>query len=346
MTYVREQQILAWHRHEIGGAEFVYDVASVPEGNEDSVYLIVGRTVDGVFKRYIERLDTRVISDAKEMKFMDSCLTYDGRHAEALGDTMTMSEYSGGGWLYTSTITVTCSLSTFVSTDAGVGKEVHITGDDGTIVRVSIDTYVSGTVIRGKPSMTVPVAMRSTAIADWAIAITTAKNLWHLEGQDVSILGDGMVVGSPNNDSYPVYTVANGQVTLDRAYSVIQVGLPYISDIETLNIDTDSVQTIADRNKFVSKVSIHTEKTRGVFIGAEPPSDDATDPLEGLTEIKVRDNEGYLDPVELKSEVLDVNIQPEWNSNGRIFIRQVDPLPMGVLSIMPAGLFPFQGRGQ
>jgi hypothetical protein len=62
-----------------------------------------------------------------------------------------------------------------------------------------------------------------------------------------------------------------------------------------------------------------------------------------LEELKIRDSEGYDDPVSLKTGVVDVAIKSEWNSNGRVFIRQVDPVPLSVLAIIPAGLVPFRG---
>ena len=85
------------------------------------------------------------------------------------------------------------------------------------------------------------------------------------------------------------------------------------------------------------------EETRGVFAGGEPPSDDSTDPLEGLYEFKLRDSEGYDDPVDLETDIIDIILESGWNSNGRIFMRQVDPLPFTLLSVVPSGFLPFRG---
>jgi hypothetical protein len=137
-------------------------------------------------------------------------------------------------------------------------------------------------------------------------------------------------------------TVTDGRITLDRPYSVIHVGLPVTADIETLDIDSTSAQSVADKKKDISHVSMHVESSRGIWIGAQPPPDDDTDPLEGLYELKIRNDEVYDDPISLKTEVVDVIIRGEWNSNGRVFIRQVDPVPLTVLSVIPAGLVPFK----
>ena len=100
---------------------------------------------------------------------------------------------------------------------------------------------------------------------------------------------------------------------------------------------------MADKKKLINKVSLYVEKSRGIWIGPKPPTDDTVDPLENLTELKIRNEEGYDDPVELVTKVVEVNISGEWNSNGRIFIRQIDPVPLTILAIMPTGLLPVRG---
>ena len=33
--------------------------------------------------------------------------------------------------------------------------------------------------------------------------------------------------------------------------------------------------------------------------------------------------------------LLEINLDADWSKNGRVFIRQVDPLPLAVLSVIP-----------
>lgn len=77
-TYMKEQQVWGWHRHSTDGT--VLDVASVSEGEEDAVYLLVQRTINGnANRRYIERLHTRFVgSDSADAFFVDCGLSYDG----------------------------------------------------------------------------------------------------------------------------------------------------------------------------------------------------------------------------------------------------------------------------
>lgn len=164
----------------------------------------------------------------------------------------------------------------------------------------------------------------------------TLTGLDHLEGKDVSVFADGFVVANPNNPSYNKITVTGGAITLSRTYKVIHVGLPYNSDIETLDIDT--VQgSIMDRKKLINKASIFFEKTRGVFVGAaEPTGANAT---EGLRELKTRQNSS----INSITGIEDVRFESSWSQGGRLFIRQTDPIPMTILAITPSGLIPQVG---
>jgi hypothetical protein len=334
LTYIKEQEITGWHRHDtLGNYE---DAFSFPRlGQEDDVYHIVKRTINGATKRYIERKKSRNFSDIKDAVFMDCSATYDGRNTGAT--TMTLS--GGTTWASDETITITASAATFTS--ASVGNQIQLTGSDGTLVTFTLNAYTSTTVMTGKPDKTVPVAMRSVAITNWALAIKTVTGLWHLEGQEVSVFGDGYVVASPYNPDYAVVTVASGQITLAACYGVIHVGMPYISDVETLNIDTANAETMSDKGMIVKHVHCQVEQTRGLFVGPKPPTDDDVDPLENLRAVTQRSSDGGYDvPLSLDTESFEVSIPGEWNSNGRIFIRQVDPLPFSILSIKPQGDFP------
>lgn len=337
-TYDKENQMAAWHRHDFQDG-VVEDVCVVKESNKDRVYLLVKRTIDGRTVRYVERMADRYPTLVADYKFIDSYLSYDGRNGNS-SHTMTLS--GGSTWAYDETITLTSSTSYFSSTD--VGNEIHLTGSDGELIRFSIATYSSATVVTGTPNKTVPASLQATATSDWSKAVDQVSGLWHLEGETISIFADGFVVANPNNDSYDSVTVSDGTISLDKCYSVIHAGLPYLSDIETLDIDTTQAETLIDKNKLSNHVTLGVENTRGIWGGARPPTSDTTDPKEGLTEFKLRSNlDSYDAPPALKSETVDLVIQGDYNSHGRVFLRQLDPVPMTILAIAPSGVFPFRG---
>lgn len=86
MTYRREEEVVAWHRHSIGGSGFVESVTSTPsETGEDDVYIIVKRTIDGATKRYIERITSiDAPDDVADGLYLDSHLTYSGSSTSSL----------------------------------------------------------------------------------------------------------------------------------------------------------------------------------------------------------------------------------------------------------------------
>lgn len=86
LTYLREEEVWGWHRHTTGASGLFEDVCVVPEAGEDAVYVLVRRTIGGVFKRYIERLERREIQNFNaDSFFVDSGLTYSGTPVTAIG---------------------------------------------------------------------------------------------------------------------------------------------------------------------------------------------------------------------------------------------------------------------
>jgi hypothetical protein len=118
--------------------------------------------------------------------------------------------------------------------------------------------------------------------------------------------------------------------------------LPYISDLETLDIDTYQGPVLANKRMLINQLTLFLEKSRGVWGGTQPPTDDDDNPIENLEELKVRQYEGYDDTTLLQTGKVDMDLIGEWNNNGRVFIRQIDPLPITVLAIVPTGYLPVE----
>ena len=86
LTYQREQQVVAWHRHIFGGSfstgnAVCESVAALPtDDNEYQIWVIIKRTINGVTKRYVEYLHTFDFdeTDNTDFNFLDSQLSYSG----------------------------------------------------------------------------------------------------------------------------------------------------------------------------------------------------------------------------------------------------------------------------
>jgi len=65
MTYLRTQDIVAWHKHTLGGTSAaVKSVSTIAEENEQQTYLIVSRTINSATKQYVEYLDSTLNQDS------------------------------------------------------------------------------------------------------------------------------------------------------------------------------------------------------------------------------------------------------------------------------------------
>ena len=311
LTYVPEQQVAAWHWHDTDGT--YESCTAVAEGNEDALYVIVKRTINSVTKRYVERFETRQITDLENCFFVDCGLSYDGTNTSSTTVTVT----GGSTWGPADTLTVTASSGIFVfpgTTD--VGDAIVITGGDGTQYRLTILSTSSSTVATARVDKVIPVALRGVATTVWAFARNSISGLSHLEGKTVSILADGAV--------QPQETVVSGSISLDRAFTVVHVGLPYQSDLQTLPLTINIDGAGQGRRKNINKATLRVFQSSGIFVGPD---------ADNLVEAKQRSTEPYGSPPALKSDEVDVDLMPKWANSGQVFIRQVDPLPLSVVGL-------------
>lgn len=85
LTYVREQEVMAWHRHDTHNGDFER-VCVIPESGEDIAYFVVQREINGSTVRYIEKLERRTINDWNEDSFfVDAGLSYQGPVVATVG---------------------------------------------------------------------------------------------------------------------------------------------------------------------------------------------------------------------------------------------------------------------
>lgn len=147
---------------------------------------------------------------------------------------------------------------------------------------------------------------------------TTISGLSHLEGQSVAILADGVVI--PNR------TVTNGAITLPFAASKVHVGLPYLSDLETLALEIPQADGTMQGRKFrVPQVTLHLLESVGGSVGSD---------ADHLEEIVQRATDNLDGPVPLFTGHVKKTI-PSRYGEGKVFIRQSDPLPITVLAVIP-----------
>lgn len=326
LTYMREQEVIGWSHCDTDG--FYESVACVSEGGEDILYVVVRRKVGVNYQRYIERLESRLITNQKEAFFVDSGLTYDGRN----NSTVVIGVFRGTLWndeelidmessspVFDPTMTDAWVVLTIVSTTIDPASGLPV--DSETSIRMRIYSYTSPTAVKAFPLGTVPPLLRNNTTTNWSIARKTLIGLAHLEGKTVSILSDGNVE--------PQKVVSGSAVTLERPGSIVNVGLPYVSDFETLEINVLGQETVRDRKKLISKVTLICNETRDIKAAASLSSETFEEyPARGA-------DQDYTDPAQLINDIATVDITASWSDSGRVAVRHDQPLPITILGVIP-----------
>ena len=362
-TYIREQQILAWTRHDFTNG-FVENVCAIPENGEYAVYVVIRRIFNGSTVRYIERVSSRIWSDPLTATYVDCFASYDGRNTSIVHMTLKVADgispFQTGPTAYQQSLAIKSTNSIGADqpyfNSGMVGQEIFIQdaefvssqGVYGNQVRCVIQTYVDSSDVLVTVNRAVPTEFQDVMTTNWSQAVRTVTGLSYLEGQQVSVWADRFVVGSPlNKQVSKVYTVSGGSITLDKCYAVIYVGLPMVMDFETLQIDTSFGESIQDQPKNISRVIVYLYNARGFFGGTQNPDTDpdnlvngvVQDSLYNLIENKAQgDRLTYDAPPGVLTDSQFVNVPCNWSKEGRIFIRNVDPIPLAILAVIPAGL--------
>ena len=102
--------------------------------------------------------------------------------------------------------------------------------------------------------------MQDTPIYTYEIAESTITGLTHLIGKTVNILIDGAVHAPQIVDS-------NGTINLSRAGSYIHIGLPYISDLQTLPLMLQLEAGGQGRVKNINHAWLRVLESSGIFAG-------------------------------------------------------------------------------
>lgn len=203
----------------------------------------------------------------------------------------------------------------------------------------SIRRTINGETVRYVERLTVPywidenwTDVQDAVVMDAAVTvrsdtpITNVSRIFHLEGEEVSVLADGYVVKDRS--------VVNGVLTppLTDPAQVVSIGIPYLSYIRTLPVvgQIQGYGSNKGQKQIVAKANVELLNTRGGLMGygiERAP--------EQLYDIEYPRRTGS--PPPLFSGVITADDFPggTWD-DAKVTIAQVEPLPLVVLSIYPA----------
>ena len=151
-------------------------------------------------------------------------------------------------------------------------------------------------------------------------AVTTITGLSHLEGETVSVLADGA--------THPDKTVSSGEITLDRSASKVKVGLPFTSLLQTMRIDAGAQNgTSQSKTKRIYEITLRLYETLGVEVGPD---------LNNMERIPFRSSADLMDSsVSVFTGDKEIEFRGNYETDGFIFVRQNQPLPLTILSLYP-----------
>jgi hypothetical protein len=160
----------------------------------------------------------------------------------------------------------------------------------------------------------------------------TVEGLWHLIGEEVYALADGIVRG-------PFTVNASGQITLPASASYKIVGKLYPScEIETLPIEfQDGEGTMQGRKKRIDRVMVRLKNSadKGITVGSTGGQGTAT-----LYATKSKDLVNPLATApstnpSLITEDMQTIPAPSIDWQGTVKVSQTQPLPITITAIMP-----------
>ena len=150
-------------------------------------------------------------------------------------------------------------------------------------------------------------------------ATSSLSGLSHLEGEKVSIIGEG----AAQNDKI----VSSGAVSLNNAIEEANIGLGYTSDLQTMRLDEGYQETTQTKVKRIYDLSVRFHETVGASVG--PNADN-------LTAIDFRDSSASMDlPVPLFTGDKHIEFDSDYGTEGLVYIKQPQALPMTILGIYP-----------
>lgn len=325
MTFDAAQEVVAWTRWGTRTPDKFENVSTIRPSSsdvDDAAYFIVKRTINGNTVRYIERVANRRKEDVRDMFYVDCGITLDNPFAisaSTKASPVVLTVASGHGMVADDEVDISDII--WVPDVDAVSTETQPAQLNNGRFKVKSQTATTIT-LKSLADVDVDGSAFNAYVSGGKVrkAVDTVTGLQHLANENVIALADGSVVRG-------LTVSVTGSLTFPRKFSRAHIGFGYYSDVELLDIETRTASgSIQGFQMNVYKIVVRMEASRGLWAGPN-----AAD----LTEIAQRQFEAYGEPTRLFTGDIDVPLMPEWNSNGRVLLRQRDPLPMNLLLAMP-----------
>ena len=350
MTYARTEEVVGWHRHKLGGVFGEATITVSDYGNIATGTTITITKSDGTSVTFTSEAaggtspssSTGWRPNESNDTTADNIYTAINAHADFTianpsAAVVTIKETSKTG---TSPITITTSDTTRLATaNEGIAVVESVasipTDSDEDQLYLIVKRTIDGTTRRyveflqpfDYGSDQADAFYVDSGLTYDGTSTTAITGLEHLENESVTILADGATHPVKSVSSGPVMT--GGSLTLDRAATKAQIGLPYNSTLQTMRIEGRGSDegTSQSRTKRINEVTLRLYKSVGVTVGSK---------LTNMERISFRSSADSMDTaVPAFTGDKQVEFRGDFETDGYIYVQQTQPLPLTVLSIYP-----------
>ena len=245
LTYQRDQQVVAWHQHPVGGhfgaaTITVTDAANIAAGSvvtitrsDGTVSTMTATTDDPAPANYFSVGGSRTNNDVADNLAVGTGGVLginaqdDLSAANPAANIVTVIDTAHTSGLLSITSSDLTRLAVTIEGNSVVESVASIPSVSGGSdeLWLSIKRTINGSTVRFIEYIDDSIFVDS-GLSYSGVSATTLSGLSHLEGETVSIVGDGAV--------FPDDTVSSGSVTLPSAVTSAYIGLAYTTEIETL----------------------------------------------------------------------------------------------------------------
>lgn len=327
LTYLRDQDVVGWHRHSLAGRDArVLSLAVIPGASQDELWLAIERRIGSETRRSVERMSASfapgrrdggpgVAHDRQGAFFVDSGLSFDGTGATALDPGAGATDPGATG------VAFTAGSDIFVPGD--VGRELHhrhALAGGHVVARARIGAVLGPAEVTAHILAPFP-SLDPIPAGQWALAASELGGLDHLAGETVKILADGA--------THPDRVVtALGTVTLERPAAWVHVGLGYVSRLTTMDLEAGGSDGPAQgKKRRLHRVIVRLHASLGMRVGADP----------GRTEnVVFRAPQTPMDqsPPLFSGDKI-VAFPKGWDNEAVVTVLQEQPLPCTVVALIP-----------
>ena len=339
LTYQREQQVTAWHRHIFGGrfgiaTLTVSDYANIASGTKLTLTKSDGTVVDftsttGTAGTNEFKTETNNNTTATNLKNTINAHANFTATVNSAVVTITETAHEATGYLIIKSFDSTRLTATSEGKAVVESAAVIPTDDTEYQVYVIVKRTVNGSTRRYVEFLNVfdfdqtdntSFNFLDSQLSYSGSAVSTLSGLDHLEGQVVSILADGA--------THPNKTVSSGSITLDRSAKNVKIGLAYTSLLQTMRLNAGSQNgTSQGKTKRIYDITVRMFETIGVEVGPD---------LNNLERIPFRSSADLMDEgIPPFTGDKEVEFRGNYETDGFIFVRQTQPLPFTILSLYP-----------